>query len=166
MSASARLLMAFAIASVAACTSSGPQRVVTRDIVLDRDLLSIAGTFSDLHTVKDVGFFGAEVRVVPTSDQPFFQVVVQFGQCAFERPEDLGGTRCFLPTNLLLSDARTENATKAGTEGALEFTLPEGPYAGTFTGVIKQKELVGVFRFASGRVQPVVLARGPSFWER
>ena len=84
--------------------------------------LRIARTFSDLHVQENVGFFGTEIRVV-TTDDPYFQVVVQFGECEFAPVEIRGSSACFRESNLILVNAETE---RDGL-GRLEFTISQPP---------------------------------------
>ena len=157
-----RAAIALLLSVLVGCAGSSPKPCVTG---CDH-ALRIAGTFSDLHVVDGVGFFGTEIRVAPTHE-PYFQVVVQFGSCQFAPLEQRGAEPCFRESNLILVDAATESDTRLDKLGALEFTIPAtSPYAGTFSGVIGCDDLTGEFKFASGKLLTVRLKRDLPYWER
>ena len=129
------------------------------------ETLRIAGTFTNLHKVQDVGLFGCELRVIPTN-WPYYHVLAQFGQCEFLPESARGTTACFLESDLVLVAANTESRARRQALGAIDFTIPgSAPYSGNFEGTVEQDQLVGTFKFTSGKVMQVRLRRGASYWE-
>ena len=130
-----------------------------RGIVLDRDLLQLTGTFSNLRLGEGGGLFGAEVRVV-CSQAPFYQATVRFGSGDFCDPRDLGTEACFRVSNVIVVEAIFEGGSVVPGSERLRFVLPrDSGYSGTFEGEVTAHELRGTLVFESGRTLVLHLRR-------
>jgi hypothetical protein len=149
------------IIAVMACGCAGRSET----IVLDRSgQLRITGTFSNLH-VDSRGVFGAEVRVAVTQE-PAYQVVVQFGGGEFCAAQDHGNEPCFRVSNLIVADAEFDWRKSRGNDSFLAFRMPTSSgYEAVFEGWVSKASLSGKFTFRDGRVLEIVLGRGRSHWD-
>lgn len=127
------------------------------------DPLPITGTFSDLrYDERQNRIVGVEIRIVP-ADRSRYQASIQFGEG--EGPESSPSE--LLVVNVVFDFERhavgesytLPSAMKEESEG-LSFTIPAGTrYAGEFSGNIYRNRIEGIFRFADGRTNKVLVPK-------
>ena len=147
-------------AVLVACTS-----VRHEEVVWHCDPLKIVGTFSDLrYDEREAKIVGVEIRIVP-ANRSRYQASVQFGE-----GEGLESS----PSELLVVDVvfdfeqhavgeayKLPSAMDEAAEG-FSFTIPTGTgYSGEFSGNVYRDRIEGLFRFADGRTNRVVVPRVP-----
>ena len=104
----------------------------------------LTGTYSDMYYNAQGGdILGTEIRIAYT--RKGFQGVIQFSEGA--------------PEELVVVDIQVKN-------DAVSFAVPEpSPYAGKFTGNIRDGVLSGEFQYKSGGANKVELKKGKSYWD-
>jgi len=97
-----------------------------------------------MHYIAEAGdVLGTEIKIVYAGDH--YQGALQFAEGA--------------PGELIIVDVESK-------ENSIQFAIPDGnPYAGNFSGKIKNGWLRGAFRFKSGGEGKVALHKGKSYWD-
>jgi hypothetical protein len=104
----------------------------------------ITGTYSNLYFNSEGGdLLGVELRIAATRNG--YQGVLQFAEG--------------VPEDLILVDLQVK-----GQE--IQFVIPESsPYAGSFSGVVRNGVLTGHFKYKNIGAQDIVLKKGKSYWD-
>jgi hypothetical protein len=102
------------------------------------------GTYSDFEYVSDAGdVIGHELRIVYTSTGYEGAYQVSEGE----------------PSQLMLVKINF-------TGNKISFSVSSGVYTGSFSGVVNEEGITGIFKYASGAQEKISLPRRRSYWDQ